>query len=265
MTSASTLRAQVEDRLRDRCPAAFSPQARPEMPVIPTGIAAIDQRIGGIPCGAITEICSNPLCSTGSTSLLTALLHRASENHFCAWIDATDALNPRWIHGAGVSLNRVLWVRCQERPAGKQRLNRLEQALKAADLMMKANCGFSLVIVDLEDIAERLVRYVPLDVWYRFRLAAEKLSTALVFSTPFPVTGTSSALMLRLHSSGAALFRNPDFHGDGFQKHGFQDDASPHTRILHAFDNQIEIIRSRDLKKNVQSAPITFSSLRRWY
>ena len=131
--------------------------------------------------------------------------------------------------------------------------------------MMKANCGFSLVIVDLEDIAERLVRYVPLDVWYRFRLAAEKLSTALVFSTPFPVTGTSSALMLRLHSSGAALFRNPDFQGDGFQKHGFQDDASAHTRILHAFDNQVEIIRSRDLKKNVQSEPITFSSLRRWY
>jgi hypothetical protein len=263
MISAASLRTQVEDRLRDRCLAAFSPQARPEMPVIPTGIAAIDRRIRGIPCGAITEICGNPLCSTGSTSLLTALLHRASENHFCAWIDATDTLNPRWIHGAGVSLNRVLWVRCQEHPAGKQRLNRLEQALKSADLLLKANCGFSLVIVDLEDIAERLVRYVPLDVWYRFRLAAEKLSTALVFSTPFPVTGTSSALMLRLHSSGAAW--SPGFQNDGFQSEGFQDDSSPHTRIFHAFDNKVEVIRSRDLKKNAQSAHITFSSVRRWY
>ncbi|HXB20810.1 MAG TPA: hypothetical protein VNV88_05465 [Candidatus Solibacter sp.] len=263
MISAATLRTQVEHRLRDRCPAAFGQQARPEMPVIPTGIPAIDARIGGIPSGAITEICGNPLCSTGSTSLLTALLQRASENHFCAWIDATDALNPRWIHGAGVGLNRVLWVRCQEHPAGKYRLNRLEQALKAADLLLKANCGFSLVIVDLEDIPEKLVRYVPLDVWYRFRLTAEKLSTALVFSTPFPVTGTSSSLRLRLHSAGAAW--SPA-----------SQDACSHARILHAFNSEAEIIRSRDLqkrdlkkddlKKNAQSALIAFSSAaRRWY
>lgn len=252
MSSTAIIRAQVEHRLRDRCSAAFAQQARPEMPVIPTGITAIDRRIGGIPCGAITEICSDPVCSTGSTSLLTALLQQASENHFCAWIDAADALNPRWLHSAGVSLHRVFWVRCQD-SAGKRRLNRLEQALKSADLLLKANCGFSLVIVDLEDIAERVVRYVPLDVWYRFRLAAEKLSTALVFSTPFPVTGTSSALLLRLHSSGACW------------SDGFQEQADPHAKILHSFDNEIEVIRSRDLKKNAQSAHITFSSVRRWY
>jgi hypothetical protein len=79
----------------------------------------------------------------------------------------------------------VFWVRCQD-SAGKRRLNRLEQALKSADLLLKANCGFSLMIVDLEDIAERVVRYVPLDVWYRFRLAAEKLSTALCLALRFP-------------------------------------------------------------------------------
>src|SRR5205807_9328354 len=149
------------------------------------------------------------------------------------------------------------WVRCQERPAGKNRLNRLEQALKAADLLLKANCGFSLVIVDLEDIPERLVRYVPLDVWYWFRLAAEKLSTALVFSTPFPVTGTSSSLMLRLRSAGAAW--SP------------AQDVCSHARILYAFHSEAEVMRSRDfkkndLKKNTQSARITFSSsTRRWY
>ncbi len=252
MTVAATLRAQVEHRLRDRCPAAFSPQERPELPVIPTGIAALDRRIGGIPCGAITEICSNPLCSTGSTSLLMSLLQRASENHFCAWVDSTDALNPRWLQSQGVGLNRLLWVRCQEQP-GKRRLNRLEQALKAADLLLKANCGFNLVVVDLEDISERLVRYVPLDVWYRFRLAAEKLSTALVFSTPFPVTGTSSALMLRLHSSSACW------------SNGFQPEAAPHAKLFHAFDSEVEVVRSRNLRKNAQSAHISFSSLRRWY
>jgi len=251
MTSAADIRAYVEARLRNRMPSALVLHDRLEAPVIPTGVAAIDELTGGLPCAAITELCSNPVVTSGATSLLISLLAKATQEHFCAVIDATDAFNPRWAHSAGAKLNRLLWVRCQEHQKKRLDSSRLDQALCATDLLLKANCGFSLIVVDLEDISEKLLRQVTLDVWYRFRQSAEKLSTALVFSTPAPVTGTASSLLLRLESS----------HGEWMNT---ATNSPPHAHILARLECRAEVTRSRDRKKNIESARMPFTSVRSW-
>jgi len=217
MPASFSIKAEIESQLSQRFPAAFGVRERPELSLLPTGIAALDHFCGGVPCGALTEICANPAHSSGICSLLMSLLKTTSVEHFCAFIDGSDAFNVRWADALQVQLEHLLWVRCQDRSPDKPLPGRLDQALKATDLLLKANCGFSLVLLDLPDMPEKLVRRVPLDVWYRFRQAVEQLKAALVITTPAPVTGTCSALVLRL-SSGEATWEEtehpPRRHGD---------------------------------------------------
>ena len=57
MSSAATLRSQIEAALADRIPSALSPVAKTIHEVMPTGIPAIDALLdGGLPVGAITEM-----------------------------------------------------------------------------------------------------------------------------------------------------------------------------------------------------------------
>jgi hypothetical protein len=251
MTSAVAIRLQVEARLRDRFPNALSIPSRIEVPVLGTGILALDQHIGGIPCGAMTEVCASSALTTGATSMLISLLSKASEESFCAWVDATDAFNVRWAHSAGTDLSRVLWIRCQDHDAKGQRLSRLDQALHAVDLLLKANCGFGLIVVDLQDVPEKLLGQLSLDVWYRFRLAAEKVSTALVFNTPVPITGTCSALVLDFKNGEAEWTR-------------CTPESPAHTTLLNGFAHEAEIGRQRDKKKRVRGSQARFVSTRRW-
>jgi hypothetical protein len=250
MNSIAAIRAYADARLRDRVPSAFVLPERPEMPVLQTGIPTIDAQIGGLPCAAVTELCGNPLVTSGADALLMSLLAKATQEHFCAVIDATDSFNPRRAYSAGTRLNRLLWVRCQEQPK-KRSGGRLDQALHAADLLLKANCGFGVIVVDLADIPEKLLRQLTLDVWYRFRLAAEKLSTALIFSTPVPVTGTSSALVLKFDGSWG------EWTSSGANTPG-------HARVLNGLNYSAEVMRSRDRKKNVEAARMPFCSWRSW-
>jgi RecA/RadA recombinase len=62
---------------------------------MPTGVVTVDDAIGGIPCGGITEIVGPSLCSTGRKSLQAQLLASATREQFCALVDATDSFDPR--------------------------------------------------------------------------------------------------------------------------------------------------------------------------
>jgi len=249
MSSAAFIKAEVERRLSHRFPAEFGVKGRPALSSIPTGIAALDGLCAGIPCGALTEICANPAFSNGTTSLLMSLLKTASGEHFCAFIDCSDAFNVRWADASGVQLDHLLWVRCQEREHEKPLVNRLNQALKATDLLLKANCGFTLIVLDLQDLPEALLRRIPLDVWYRLRLAVEQLKAALVITTPLAITGTCSALVLRLHGGEAAW-------------ESTADREQPHNSVLEEFSIAIEVNRGRDFKKNVEAVRVNFTSAR---
>jgi hypothetical protein len=193
--ATASLRAQVEAKH----PSAFAVYRRPEAESIRTGIPQIDEAVQGIPLRALTEICGSSLASSGKTSVMVSLLAQASQERFCALVDASDTFDPQSGHAAGINFSRMLWVRC-----GKTRLklNRLEQAFKAADILLQSS-GFGLIAVDLGNIPERLIRKVPLSTWFRFSRVIERQPSALVFIEQEPHATSCAGLVLRVQSTPA--------------------------------------------------------------
>lgn len=233
MSAASLLRSQIEARL----PSAFAVYRRPEHKTIPTGISPIDDLTGGVPLGALTEICGSNSASSGKTSVVVSLLANASQDHFCALIDASDRFDPSRADMTGMNLSRLLWVRCGK---NQSKLKPLEQAFKATDTLMQSG-GFGLIVVDLGSISERLARGVPLSSWFRFHRVVEKQSTALVFIGQQPHATSCAGLVLRMTAEAAT------FSG----------------KLLAEFNLRAEVMRSRE-KKPMQSAREHFSLRTMW-
>src|SRR5262245_36960740 len=190
MASLALIRAQVESSL----PGALTVYERPSPEVFPTGIAALDRQIGGIPQSALTQIHAPLNLSSGKTALLVSLMAQVTRREqFCALVDASDCFDPQSAEAAGVNLARVLWVRC----GAHRRKPQLEQAFKAADILVQ-NGGFALIAVDLGNIEEKLVRRVPLTTWFRFARVVEKMPAALVFLLSYPAAQSCAGLTLRL-------------------------------------------------------------------
>lgn len=190
MALASVIRAQVESRL----PGAFALYERTQPSTFATGIAALDRQIGGIPRGALTQIYAPENLSSGKTAMLVSLLAQMTQRgKFCALVDASDSFDPASAAAAGVTLSRVLWVRCGARPG----LRPLEEAFRAADILGQSG-GFGLIAVDLGNIKEESVRKVPLTTWFRFARVVEDLPAALVFLMTYPAARSCAGLTLRL-------------------------------------------------------------------
>lgn len=79
----------------------------------------------------------------------------------------------------------------------KKRLSPLEQAFKAADILIQ-NGGFGLIAVDLRSIEASQLKKVPLTTWFRFVRVAEKTQTALVFLTNVPVAQSCGGLTFHM-------------------------------------------------------------------
>ena len=93
---------------------------RPAPEMAPSGIPSLDALTGGLPRGCLTEICG--LVSSGRTTILLAALAAATRRaEYCAVIDASDALDPHSVAAAGVELDRLLWVRCNENSPQRHR------------------------------------------------------------------------------------------------------------------------------------------------
>lgn len=245
MCPASTIRSEVEAKLSGRIANPFAMRAQVEKTLMPTGIATLDTLIGGIPCGAITEIVGSAWCSAGRRSLETQLLATATREHHCALVDATDSFDPKSAQAAGVIPQRLLWVRC-----GGRGMKALEEAFKSADLLLQGSGGFGLLVVDLAGIHERFVRKVPLSTWFRFRGVVEKLPAPLVFVTPCAVLGTCSHLTLHL-SGGQIRWSQPTA------------ESPTHARLVTAVDFEVQVATRRSYKKPSQNIG-GFSARRQW-
>lgn len=228
MISASSLRAQIETCI----PAAFTSRTHTEHRTVLTGVPDIDSLTHGVPVSALTEI-----YGVGKTSVLVSLLARASHEHCCAIVDATDSFDPLSAEAAGTDLSRLLWVRCGR---AKQRLRPLEQAFKVTDMLLQGS-GFGLIAVDLSGIAEKLVCKVPMSTWFRFSRVVEQQTTALVFIEQQPHATSCAGLVLKLTSTPAVLY----------------------GKLLTNFNLKAEMIRARG-KKGVQSATSDFSVKAQW-
>ncbi|MGC2160804.1 MAG: recombinase RecA, partial [Silvibacterium sp.] len=112
MSSAATIRLQIEAALARKIPSALTPAPRVIRPVAPTGVGEVDELLeGGLPIGAITEMVGPE--SSGRTAVaLSFLRHLTHAGRVCAWIDVSDTLSPESAAAAGIDLARMLWVRC---------------------------------------------------------------------------------------------------------------------------------------------------------
>jgi recombination protein RecA len=238
MSSIAIIRSQVECRI----PGALTIYQRSAPEVFPTGIQAIDCGIGGIPQGALTQICAPVGITSGRTSLLLSLLAQVTgKEQFCALVDATDCFDPESAGVMGVCLSRVLWVRCIQHG-----MKAVEQAFKAADILIQ-NGGFGLIAIDLGNVDEKLVRKIPLTTWFRFARVMEALPTALVLLLPYSAAQSCAELTLNLGASA--------------QWSGTE--TVSHTRLISRVEFNAEVRRTRT-KKPVQSASINFTVRPQW-
>jgi hypothetical protein len=301
---AAAVKLQVEAALAHKIPSALTPSARPEPELIPTGIAQLDTALGGIARGCVTEICG--ASSSGRTSVMLSLLARVTRREEAvALVDASDAFHPESATQAGIELKRLLWVRCSDAPQRtqqgttplkdchpeqsrsnatassrdlgflgerKQRLIRVEQALKATDLLLQSG-GFGLIVVDFGDIRPEDARRVPLTTWFRFRRAIENTPTALVVIEQEPYAKTCASLVMELkvvrtywsaqiaelQNCGTAELKNqiPQFRNSAVpQSYCARPLIPTHAHLLHGMQIEIEISRGQLFgKKPVQSVP----------
>jgi hypothetical protein len=198
MAAAHAIRDQIEATLAQRVPAALTLKIKQAPELFATGMAEVDEMLGGgIPRGSITEV--SGAASTGRTSFaLSAIASITGLGNACAWVDVNDALSPEATAAAGVELRRLLWLRVsgREKRVTDKPWSRLEQALKATDLLLQTG-GFGAIALDMSDVLSQHSRRIPLATWYRFRLAAEQARTALIFLTQSPCASSCASLALR--------------------------------------------------------------------
>jgi hypothetical protein len=197
MPSATALRIEIEHVLERRFPAALTPVPRTISETAATGIPQVDALLdGGLPVGAISEV-TGPQ-SSGRTSLaLSFLAQQTQEGKVCAWVDAGDSFDTESAAASRVSLWRLLWVRCNRAsaPAKGKPWTRLDQALRATDLLLQAG-GFAAILLDLGDMAPEDASRIPLATWFRFRQAADRTRCCLVVLGQAAYAQSSAAVVL---------------------------------------------------------------------
>jgi recombination protein RecA len=75
--------------------------------------------------------------------------------------------------------------------------NRIEQALRATDLLLQGG-GFSAIVLDMGSIAPEHASRVALSMWFRYRAAAEQTQASILLLTQYPCAKSSAELLLRL-------------------------------------------------------------------
>jgi hypothetical protein len=253
---SAVVRKQVESALATRHPSALTVYERPRPEYFTSGIPQIDALtgLGGIPRGALTEICGP--ASSGRTSVMTSLLAQATrKEEFCALVDASDSFSPHSAAEAGVDLQRLLWVRCSEsvrqqetfakKATERKSLGRLEQTLKTTDQLLQSG-GFGLIVVDLGDLSPAIARRVPLTTWFRFRRAVENTHTALVVIEQEAYARTCATLVLQLKASERQAKWSSVLAPEFYSTSPFRC-AVPftHSRLLRGLEIQAEIMRAR--------------------
>ena len=219
------LRSQIASVLASRISDPFAFRNSRSRQSVPTGILETDCLTGGLPRGAITEICG-PSGSGRTSLMLSALALRTADGEACACIDAHNAFDPYSAQATGVELRQLLWVRC----AG------IEQAFRATDLVLHAG-GFGLVALDLGDMRPETVRGIPLYVWFRFRRAVEDTPTIFLVLEQEPHAKSCASLIVQMQTGTAQWLEAAPNH------QGMIGD--PRARLFCGSQWKAKVVRSR--------------------
>jgi hypothetical protein len=235
----TSLVATLRARRLDRTLTTALPPVDPydERAVGPTGIAALDHRLGGgLPRGHLSEIVGAQ--SSGRTSLvLQAIAAATVRGELVALVDALDMFDVQSAVAAGVDCSRLLWIRghvvispglCRDT---NQRA--LEQAVKALGLVLQAG-NIGLVVLDLGDAPDDAVRRLPFTTWLRLQRMVEATQTICLLAGRTPMSRSSAGLTIALQRAGAPPERAARFAGALFD--GLDVDVRVSRARVHAVD-----------------------------
>ena len=157
----------------------------------PTATALDQLLLGGLPQGQLVELIGRRSSGRFST-LLSSLATATGAGEAAAFVDLGDAFDPQLAVTAGVDLERLLWARPEH----------LKQTLISAEVLLAG--GFPLVVVDLGDPPVPGGRGVEAS-WLRLAKAAQSHQAALLVSSPYRVSGTAAAGVVKA-DHGRALW-----------------------------------------------------------
>ncbi|MFO7303486.1 MAG: hypothetical protein DIU54_013815 [Acidobacteriota bacterium] len=188
MSSAAV--QSLEALLLDRRLGSTLPGLTPPPRLLPTGIEPFDRVLGGgWRMGTLSELAGRT--GTGRTHLLVGTLRQAAAaGQVVALVDALDRFDPASAAGAGLDLERLLWVRGpsilaeQARPAVLDGAIRL--AIRAFDLILRAG-GFAVVALDLRDVPVRRLQALPAVTWLRLAQVLEGQDTVGLLLADVPL------------------------------------------------------------------------------
>lgn len=158
-----------------------------------TGVSAVDELLaGGLQRGELVEV-TGWRCS-GRFSLVLATLAAATQaGEAAALVDLGDHLDPNLALGAGIDLERLLWLRPRH----------MKDALQSVELLLAA--GFPLVVFDAGQPPVRGGRGVEA-AWLRAQRGATLHQCALMVTSPYRLSGTAAHAVLELQGARGGWF-----------------------------------------------------------
>lgn len=162
--------------LRQLLAARFPAAVRRAETLVPTGVAALDQALGGgLPGGAFTElVCSHS--GGGGLTLAGLITETRKARQRLALLDAANGFAPEDLPAE--LLEHLVWCRC----GGTD----LSPLWLVADLILR-DSHFAVAVLDLRGVPERALLRTPGSTWYRLQRAVEQSSVATLILSPTPV------------------------------------------------------------------------------
>lgn len=137
---------------------------------VATGVDPIDDALGGgLPAGRLTELVCRP--GTGGQSVVAAILSNTRElRQRVALVDASDGFSPEEYEPD--HLRHLVWARARG----------LRDALVVADILVRDG-NYSVLILDLRDVATSDFNRTQKSVWHRLHRVAERQPAAVLIQT----------------------------------------------------------------------------------
>jgi RecA/RadA recombinase len=181
-------------RLLDERFPAMRPRAQR---TVPTGVAALDELLGGgLYTGTLTEWVSAVPSGGNQLSLGSLLLVTRLARQRVALIDAAGNFDPTGLDDDAVA--HLVWVRCES----------LGTCWRAADLAAR-DPNYAVIVIDLRGQPVRELLRTRDSVWVRLQRAAEQAETSLVIQTTSAVVPNAARRILFAESLEPPALRQP--------------------------------------------------------
>ncbi len=193
--------------------------------LVPTGMAALDARLGGgFPRGHLSEIVG-PRSSGRLAMAVSALATATARGEAVALIDPLDMFDPVSAAANCLDFQRMLWVRGEACGAARVSLSseygtlqkNLDRAVKAMNIVLQAGPharqprvgpeagGFGLVVLDLGEMGSQAIKRLPYTTWLRLHRVIEGSETACVLLGSEPIARSSGGATVVLAPEARSL------------------------------------------------------------